>query len=101
MDHATLARALRAALVKHSRVRNITVADEDRLDGSVGLDSVALLNALLEIEDETGLEVEPSRLADVREMTFAQLVDLLLGASVSSQDARGARGAPTTTEAAP
>ena len=92
MDHADLARLLRAALEKHSRLRHVTVRDEDRLDGSVGLDSFALLEALLDVEDQLGVTVDPSRLADVREMTFAQFVDLLDQTCAGLPEARPAAG---------
>jgi acyl carrier protein len=94
MEHADLARVVRAALEKHSRLRHVTIHDDSCLDGRVGLDSFALLEALLDVEDQLGVEVEPSRLADVREMTFTQLVALL--ADTRARVARApAAGEPT------
>ena len=88
MESADTASVLRAALARHSRLSSVSVQDGDRLDAELGLDSFALLNALVDVEDELGIEVDQSRLVDVREMTFLELVALL-------DDTRAADGGPT------
>lgn len=81
-----LERCVRAALKRHSRVPGISLQGGDRLDGRAGIDSFALLNALLDVEDELGITVDPSRLASVREMSLDDLLALL----ASCREAPGA-----------
>ena len=68
---------VREALVKRSRLRLSTVGDDDRLAGDLGFDSFALLQVVLDLEERLGIEIDPSRLAGLREMTVRQLVDLV------------------------
>jgi len=77
MDPAHVARTLRAALEAHSRLPGVEIRDDAPLDGRLGLDSFALVEALTDVEDELGIAIDPARLADLRGMSFAQLVQLL------------------------
>lgn len=90
-----LERCVRAALARHSRIPGIPIGAHDRLDGKVGLDSFALMNALLDVEDELGIVVDPSRLAGVREMTLSELLALL---TESATGLSTGAGAPVRTE---
>ena len=97
-EHAETARVLRAALARHSRLSGVVVRDEDRLGGELGLDSFALLNALVDVEDELGVEVDPSRLVDVRDMTFRQLVALLAETRAAHASSPGGPARPSRSE---
>lgn len=95
MQQVDTARVLRAALVKHSRLTNVSIDDEHRLDAELGLDSFALLDAILDVEDQLEVEVEQSRLVDLRQMRFSELVALLdeMRASGSADESTAAGGA--------
>ena len=77
MDPAHVARTLRAALEAHSRLPGVEIRDDATLDGRIGLDSFALVEALTDVEDQLGVTLDPARLAEVRGMTFARLAQLL------------------------
>lgn len=97
MTHAgELESCVRAALARHSRIPGIPIGPGDRLDGKVGLDSFALMNALLDVEDQLGIQVDPSRLAGVREMTLSELLALL---AESASGIEAGAGAPAPPEA--
>ena len=77
MQREELAAMLREALIKRSRIRIETVRDGDRLMADCGLDSFAVLNVILDIEDRLDIEIDPARLVEVREVTFAGFVTLV------------------------
>ena len=77
MESVELSSALREILIKNSRLRLAAIRDEDRLAADLGYDSFAMLNAVLEIEDRFGIEVDAARLHNLREMTFRELVELV------------------------
>jgi len=77
MQTEELKALVRDALVKHSRLKLMAVRDEDHLARDLGFDSFALLQAVLDLEDRLKVEIEPSELAGLRDMTFRELVRLI------------------------
>jgi acyl carrier protein len=77
MDSTALAAFLREALRKHSRIRLVRIRDEDVVTKDLGFDSFALLKVVLEVEDHFGVEIDPTRLVNLREITFSEFVELV------------------------
>ena len=77
MEQAELEVFLREILIKHSRIRLVRVRDEDILTRDLGFDSFALLNMILDLEDRFRVEIDPSRLSNLREMDFRAFVALV------------------------
>ncbi len=95
LDGTKLDDSLRAAVIKHARVKPLTIRDGDRIAGDLGYDSYALVNLLLELEDAWGVEIDASELAGFREMSYGELrafVRARLGAERSPD--RAAERAP-------
>jgi len=86
---------VRETLIRRSRRRLETVRENDRLDGSLGFDSFALLNVVLDLEDRFGVEIEPAKLAEVRALTFRQLVTLV-ESEISARTAAEIQDGPAT-----
>jgi acyl carrier protein len=90
MDREELAGLLKEALIKNSRLHLETVRDDDVLTRDLGYDSFALLNLILDLEDRLHIEIDPSRLAHLREIRFKELVALVM----EHTDPAVATGAP-------
>jgi len=83
---------VREALRKHSRLRILTIEDDQYLANDLGFDSFALLQVVLELEDLLGIEVEADKLAGLRDMTFRRFADLVRS-HVDASRIPAARGA--------
>ena len=68
---------VRAALVKHSRLRLETIGEDQYLAKDLGFDSFALLQVVLDLEDRLGIEIDAEKLAGLRDMTFREFVELV------------------------
>jgi len=82
---------VREALVKHSRLRLETIRGDHYLSRDLGFDSFALLQVVLDLEDRLEIEIDPDKLAGLRDMTFQELVDLV---EAQLERARIASGGP-------
>lgn len=76
MSRDEISAAVREALIKHARTQIHDVRNEDR-PVDLGFDSFALLEVMLTLEDRFGIEVDPGRLAEVREMRVSDIVELV------------------------
>ncbi|MDQ7008591.1 MAG: acyl carrier protein [Acidobacteriota bacterium] len=68
---------LERLVLKNSRLELKSVGDEEELNFDLGFDSHALLNLLLDIEDEYKIEVPPEKIPDLIGKPFGVLVDLV------------------------
>src|SRR5262249_25129583 len=65
-DQKELAGLLRQMLIRHSRVPLTVIRDEDVLTRDLGFDSFALLNVILDLEDELSVEADPDGVSALR-----------------------------------
>ena len=68
---------LERLVVARSRLQLSRVGDDERLDYELGYDSSALLQLLLDAEDDFGIEVPPERVPELVGAPFARLVALV------------------------
>ena len=76
-DQEHLAELLRQTLIRRSRVPLAAIRDEDVLTRDLGFDSFALLNVILDLEDRFSIEIDPARLAGLRQIDFQGFVMLV------------------------
>jgi acyl carrier protein len=81
MDRAKLEELIRGIIIKNSRIDVRTVEDDQVLARDSGLDSLALVSTLAELEDKLGIKFPMEKLEDAGELTFQGLVELVLEAS--------------------
>jgi acyl carrier protein len=79
MDRAQLEQLLRGIVVKNSRIRVKTVEDDHVLARDAGLDSLALIRTLAELEDRLGITFPVEELEEPGLLTFREVVELVSG----------------------
>ena len=77
MTSDDLRAGLERLVLKNSRLELKSVGDEQELNFDLGFDSHALLNLLLDIEDEYKIEVPPEKIPDLIGKPFGVLVELV------------------------
>ena len=70
---------LRSLLRRHSRIGIVTIKDEDRVTTDCGLDSLALLETVLDLEDALGVTVPQDRMPALLELNFGQFAAFVRG----------------------
>lgn len=68
---------LRPLVIKNSRLKIDAISEDQALNFDLGYDSHALLNLLLDIEDEFGLEVPPDQVPEYVGVSFGKLVEMI------------------------
>ena len=85
MEESQVESALRALVLKNSRLELSSIAGQDTLAGDLGFDSLAFLSLLSDLEDTFGIPLPVEAVDELKDITFAQLirmVDEKLGGSV-------------------
>lgn len=77
MSNGTVRERLERLVAANSRIELREVGDDDRLNFDLGYDSHAMLNLLLDVEDEFGIEVPPEKVPDLVGARFGDLVGLV------------------------
>lgn len=68
---------LKPLIIKNSRLTIDAVSEDQALNFDLGYDSHALLNLLLDIEDEFGLEVPPDQVPQYVGVSFGKLLEMI------------------------
>ena len=89
-DGPKLRETLEHLVRAHARIDLPHVADQDILGHELGLDSHALLNLLLDVEDAVGIEIAPAEVAALAGIRFGAFVDFVQTAVRSAQAGREA-----------
>ena len=74
---ADLPAFLRSLLMAHSRTGIETISDGDRITVDCGLDSMALLETVLDLEQRLGITIREERMPQLVELSFAEFVDFV------------------------
>lgn len=92
MEQSGLSDRIERLVMKNSRLELTSVDHDSRLNFDLGFDSHALLNLLLDIEDEFGLEIDPAEVPDLVGSSVAELVARVAQRQASAQPAEGGVG---------
>jgi len=70
---------LRDLLRRHSRTHVETIRDEDRVTADSGLDSMALLETVLDVEEALDITIAEDKMPTLVELNFVQFVAFVRG----------------------